>query len=273
MKTPSRLATSPNPAPCFLIGAPRSGTTWIQRLLQTHPDICGGEESGFFQFFAQILREAPAMYNDRKLGPLAYMTEDALVTSLRQVWDDMFNDVYTANPTARVHLEKTPFHALFMTEIVTLFPDARFIVLQRDSRAVASSLLAASRSWGRHWAASTPKAAAAEWYRHVNAPRKWQNAHPDHPILTIRYEDVMKDTPGNLQKMLEFALQDDSVNADQTYAAFKEDAQHPSDPAGFTRKRGSTGWQTDLSLREKLVIWRYTRKLMKDIGYDITPFA
>jgi hypothetical protein len=267
-------SSSVRPVPCFLIGAPRSGTTWIQRLLQTHPDMCGGEESHFFTFFSHVLREAPSMIReDRKIGPLAYMTHDALIESLRHLWDDMFRSIYAANPTPRVHLEKTPFHTLCMTEIVTLFPDARFIFLQRDSRAVAASLMAAGRSWGKHWAPSTAKEAALEWYRHVGSVRTWQKAHPDHPVLTIRYEDVLDDTPGALRTMLEFALQHDSVAADETYAAFVENSQKPADPAGFTRKRGNTGWISDLSYREKLVIWRYTRKMMKDIGYDITPFG
>ena len=42
--------------PLFIVGAPRSGTTWVQRLLLSHPAIRGGQESNFFCAFGPVLQ-------------------------------------------------------------------------------------------------------------------------------------------------------------------------------------------------------------------------
>src|SRR5687768_17973655 len=49
-------ATDATDAPVFVIGSPRSGTTWVQRLLVAHPAVCGGQESHFFAAFGPPLR-------------------------------------------------------------------------------------------------------------------------------------------------------------------------------------------------------------------------
>jgi hypothetical protein len=35
----------------FLVGCPRSGTTWVQRLLACHPGIATGQESNLFEMY------------------------------------------------------------------------------------------------------------------------------------------------------------------------------------------------------------------------------
>ena len=264
------------PQPAFLIGAPRSGTTWIQRLLQSHPAICGGEESHFFTLLAQPMNAADQMAAtaQRAIGPLVYCGREGFDQGLRNLWAHIFAGLYAENPAARVHLEKTPFHALTLTEIHRLFPKAPVILLLRDSRAVAASLVHAGRSWGRAWAPDTAKAAALEWSRHVSFALDWHRAHPEHPFLVIRYEDALADPRTALATMLEFLLPPDVPPAiEATFGDYEAGQAARVDPEGFSRMRGADGWHRDLSWIEKLVVWRFTRKKMKELGYgDIAPF-
>ena len=41
----------------FVVGAQRSGTTWLQRLLLEDPRCCGGQEAHFFATFGRVLHE------------------------------------------------------------------------------------------------------------------------------------------------------------------------------------------------------------------------
>lgn len=269
------MTTHPPPTPCFLVGAPRSGTTWIQRLLQSHPAICGGEESHFFTLFARALQDADEMgqRDQRPIGPLTYVSRDGFDRGLRQLWAHIFEDLYKSAPNAAIHLEKTPFHTLCMAEITRLFPEAKFIFLTRDSRAVASSLVQAGRSWGSHWAPADYKSAALEWQRHVRAVLKWQKARPETPILTIRYEDALADTEAVLGTALKFLLPETAELAvTDTLARFAETRTDRTDPQGFARLRGSAGWRGDMPLHARFTTWRYTRKTMRELGYDIAPF-
>lgn len=38
----------------FIVGSPRSGTTWLQRLLATHPQIKTGQESRIFEYVGAL---------------------------------------------------------------------------------------------------------------------------------------------------------------------------------------------------------------------------
>ena len=260
---------------CFLVGPPRSGTTWIQRLLQAHPAVCGGEESHFFAHVGGMLAASDtwSAIPDRPIGPLTYISRTGLEAALRDLWDRVFADLYARSPEAAVHLEKTPSHCFALREIVRLFPEAKIVFLVRDSRAVAASLLDAARSWGADWAPGTAKDAAIEWYRHVSAVRRWHADNPAHPLLTVRYEDAVADPRAALSAMLRFLLPEDvDLALDETLARFEAAAATARDPAGFARRRGTEGWRRDLSIRQKLVVWRHTRKEMRALGYPVRPF-
>ncbi|CUH39492.1 Sulfotransferase domain protein [Jannaschia seosinensis] len=260
---------------CFLVGAPRSGTTWIQRLLQTHPAICGGEESHFFTLFAHPMQAADRMLSrnsDRKIGPLVYTDRDTYENAIREIWGRIFVGLYSENPGACVHLEKTPDHSLYLEEITRLFPDAKIIFLTRDSRAVTASLINAGKGWGSHWAPDNVRDAAIVWRRYIEAIRGWHTRNPSHPFLTIRYEDALANTEAMLDQMLDFVLPKGTPHETQKilklFATMQEERK---DPAGFARLRGKGGWRNDLSLRQKVTVWRYTRRSMRALGYEIGP--
>ena len=262
------------PTPCFLIGAPRSGTTWLQRLLQAHPRVCGAEESHFFTLFANPMSVADEMaaIEDRKIGPLSYMPQAEFDAALQRLWDDIFKDLYAKAPEAFVHLEKTPFHTLCLPQIARLFPDARFVYLARDSRAVASSLMHAGQNWGKDWAPGNAKSAALEWQRYTRRAMAWQKEHPER-TLTLRYESVLSDTRSTLETALKFLLPKGAdLEVTETLERFEENNANAKDPSGFARMRGSAGWRSELSVAQKLTVWRYTRKTMRELGYDIAPF-
>src|SRR6056297_4354827 len=113
---------------CFLVGAPRSGTTWIQRLLQAHPLICGGEESHFFPIFASPLSRAGEMFapdRTRKVGPLCYIDQSGLDDILQDIWSRLFQALYDEYPQSLVHLEKTPDHAFHLDDIKRVFASSK----------------------------------------------------------------------------------------------------------------------------------------------------
>ena len=244
----------------------------MQRLLQSHPKICGGEESHFFTLFAAPMVSADKMAEpENGVGPLHYITRIEFDDILRDVWDRIFRVIYNQKPRSKVHLEKTPFHALYLDQIQRLFPSAKVIFLTRDSRAVTSSLVHAGRTWGDHWAPKTYRKAAIEWHRHVCSILDWRSCNPDHPVLQVRYEDALTDTEGELARILRFLLPDaEDLQIETTLQAFEGSDRMKHDPEGFSRRRGTQGWKTDMPLHAKLTTWRYTRKLMRELGYDIS---
>ena len=257
---------------CFLVGCQRSGTTWLQRILQQHPDICGAEESHFFRLFGPSLRQAQEMIaRDRKTGPLVYSDLESFEECLRSLWNDIFSRLYADFANCQIHLEKTPDHCLYLAEIIQLFPRARIIILLRDSRACVSSLVNAGRTWGAYWAPKSSKDAAILWHRNMKAVTDWQRTNSNHPCFVVHFEEAIRNPRPTVKNILAFL---DLDGHDLTLSQMLNDDGAPTnDPVGFIRKRGPDGWRDDLSWYDKLVTWRYTRKMMWKLGYECHPFG
>ncbi len=132
----------------FIGGAPRSGTTWVQHILDRHPDISCRGEGLFMQHLAvplDTLIEAQRGAIEAKNTELFAgfegfpqpEKEDAdillgtavLVSLLRQT---------AGRPYAAIG-EKSPENVILFPRLKTLFPGAKIIVVARDPRNVLAS--------------------------------------------------------------------------------------------------------------------------------------
>lgn len=140
------------PPPFFIVGHGRSGTTWLELSLNSHPEIvCKG--SGMF-----FGSDMPLYENQRSLPAALANTEDL------RIWHDMRPNYWTrdhsfeedlpgivraiADRTMGVELaasekrlvgDRTPHYVSYLEEIHELYPDAKIVHVIRDGRDVAVS--------------------------------------------------------------------------------------------------------------------------------------
>ncbi|MEN8376880.1 MAG: sulfotransferase [Gemmatimonadota bacterium] len=184
-----------------VVGAPRSGTTWLQSLLASHPGVVTGPETHFFRSFADADREFRRR-RDRPVGVSEYWTSD----QFRQVVERLFWGAVSAleapDIPARYFLEKTPIHCKHAEFILRVLPRARFLHVIRDGRAVAASLLRAASGWGSDWAPDTIWRAADRWGDRVRSGRAIRDLVPEASAYReVRYEDVRRDPAGHLGEL------------------------------------------------------------------------
>ena len=133
---------------CFIISQPRAGSTLLQRLLATHPEIQTSGEPWLAIPFVYALREkgVSAEYIHVSLaqgfgefvsqlpaGRIDYFSEvRALLERLQQK---------ISAPGKTYFLDKTPRYHLILNELAEIFPAAKFIVLWRNPLAVVASIL------------------------------------------------------------------------------------------------------------------------------------
>jgi hypothetical protein len=113
--------------PILIIGAARSGTTLLNRILRAHPEIsCLAEPSFVWRRGRARLRHE--MYPASAATP-------KVVAQIRE----RFRAVALAKGGARI-LEKTPANSLRLGFVLTVFPDARIVHIVRDGRDAAVSV-------------------------------------------------------------------------------------------------------------------------------------
>jgi len=129
----------------FLVGPPRSGTTWLQGLLANHPSIGTAQESHLFNHFIQPMQDKwneMLLFDDGRggIGMPAYLTESDFFELKRRIAIDVYSKVPEFDMND-LFLDKTPDHIRCIEEIRNLFPGAKIILLLREPEDVIESLL------------------------------------------------------------------------------------------------------------------------------------
>ncbi|NJB69208.1 hypothetical protein GGQ74_002905 [Desulfobaculum xiamenense] len=190
----------------FVVGSPRSGTTWLQRLLSCHPLVATGQESGVFDSYIgpqlRAWRRDMAPDSTRPVGLGCHMTEAEFMAALTAHMDALLASMRVRIPEGGLFVEKTPSHALYMREIAELMPGARFVHMLRDAREVITSMVVASRTWGEDWAPRCARDAALLWARHVNAALAAGRELGPERVTLVRHEDLRADTAAVLARLV-----------------------------------------------------------------------
>lgn len=187
--------------PVFVVGAARSGTTWVYDVLASHPDVAGMPESFLFTTSRGIgglvnLADRPT----RPPGVTRFVSTDDLARELRWFAGGLLGR--TVEPGHRVLVEKSGVHTHSMSGIWRLFPDARFVHVLRDGRDVVVSALAAQRSWAPTWAQSIHSAARV-WATDAQAATHCGATRPSQ-FLEIRYEALHADPLAGYRNLYDF---------------------------------------------------------------------
>jgi len=261
--TPDSLKS--NPDLVFMVGLPRSGTTWLQKLLGNHPDIGTAQESHLFNHFLGSQIDAwdrMISFEDGRggIGVPAYQEEaeflDMLHRQVREVLSK--SDEYE---TGSVFVEKTPDHIRHILDIQRVVPEARIILVMREPADIIESMLSAGSGWGRHWApGSIVSAIRLCYYFSRKAAADYKQADQS-KIHIVQYEDLKENTEGVLKNILRFIrvdASDDSVEQMQNsrfelhrYGEFalKAGSTLVEEPEGFARKK-----KGKLNLFQRMVI-------------------
>jgi hypothetical protein len=238
----------------FLLGCPRSGTSWAVRLLIAHPDIAGADaESLVFNALEDFWSNAHRTDGE---GVGAYLGEEGVGLAQRMFCDGIFaacrNRFF---PEANWFLEKTPDHVYRLPMLAATYPDGWFIHILRDGRDVARSL--AKAPFGPDDAAG----AAAMWVEAVRQVRmhSWRFER----FIEIRYEDLVADPVGQTVNLFEWmGLEvDETVRAEISERASQAvSVYHPDEGVG-------AGKWAMLSPEDQAAVRVVAGELLAEVGY------
>ena len=250
-----------------MLGAPRSGTTFLGSCIGTLPGVSYHFEPRTTKAAARMVFEGT--WSERRAARVFRASYGLLQLA--------------AAEGGRRFVEKNPENCFVVPFLLRTFPDARFVQIVRDGRDVAVShaekpwLSARSvgngrrgrggQAWGpwaRWWVereradefatASDLTRTAWSWRRFTEAARSALAELPADRVLTVRYEDVVQD-PEEAARVL---------------AAFFGHAEPPAEfrAALLTADPRSIGrWQDALDAEGLADVEREAGPLLRELGY------
>lgn len=266
----------------FIVGCGRSGTSLLQAMLSSHPDVILPVETKFFSVVAPGLpgaMDAAAAWAHaqrhwwiREMQLDEARVLDAARASGLEVWPALFLGMLTAfrerHGRARVG-EKSPGHVRHVPELARWYPQSRFIHIVRDPRAVCLSFLQAEFA-GKHLA------------RHIRA---WRNAIDLHRreaarmskdrYAMVRYEDLVRDPEPELRRLCDLlALPFDAAMLDPSKREHKgfgeRQAQHMANTLKPVFTSSIDKWRSAMRPEHVALVEHALAVPMVELGYELS---
>jgi hypothetical protein len=281
----------------FLGGFIKSGTTWIERLLDAHPEVACKGEAHFTSLLEPALRTAIVQYNTiipdkgnwerldkegvekAQVSEYSYSEEDfnkisaLTIQLLMSKWPD--------SSTIRAVGEKTPNNAQNFLRLLQLFPRAKFIYIVRDIRDVIVSgwffnLVIDSKGTMSNFNSIHNYAIfiAQNWVQELAKTLKFVDQY-NSQAMVIKYEDLWNSPERNTGKLLTFlAVQ----NTDELIKSclYKTDFSNLSggrkrgteNRGSFYRKGIIGDWKNHLKHETLVEIEMYCGAMLDHLGYE-----
>lgn len=188
----------------FIVGCPRSGTSWTWGLLSSLSQV----EPLLIEDFHSLSAHD---------GIRQMKTEEGYVTTETTVFHHVLPDMEIRRCVRRkmkkypgsVLLEKTPANALKMERITALFPAAKIVHVYRDPRAVVNSMLQSVFSGGYRIVRSLQEAIIM--YRQYFEAMKPFRYHQN--VVQLQYEALFRNPAAELGRVCSFIGIDTGLGA------------------------------------------------------------
>jgi len=217
--------------PIFVVGSPRSGTSILTWCLGQHPNIFPVPESNWMGDFAisvAIGHQIGAARGERSILSAMDIQEEELFAAFGQsinhlilshrkdlerkrqaagtAWGPKghwFQARSSALEPKNRWVDGTPEYSMYICGLRKLFPNARFIHIFRDVRAVVRSMLNFHRVAGTQLV-SDEESAYKYWLRTVKACVQAEQAYGPNVVCRVRYTDLVDNPEPAIRSLLDF---------------------------------------------------------------------
>jgi len=186
-------------APIFIIGLPRTGTTLVERILESHQQVTS---AGELNNFATILVEQCQQLNSRqqvKSQDLVALSQQLNFDQLGQAYIDSIAELV---PEDDILIDKMPLNFLYAGLIHQAMPKAKIIHLRRHPIDTCYAIY--KKLFKSSYAFSYNLTEIANYYiAYDKLMKHWHSVMPG-VIYDIEYEQLVKDAPSQTRQLLAF---------------------------------------------------------------------
>jgi LPS sulfotransferase NodH len=289
----------------FVVGLAKSGTTWLMKTLNAHPEVLCKGEGRFFgeEYRREVLAQTQTKQQPSSLYNALLGSEYLRLWIERSVWSRDGDPDEHVRDLVRL---ATDYFPKFVEEIYEIYPEARVIHIIRDGRDQAVSFIhqqgnRAKR--GRTHRLSPEELARSEAYRRSprelaetgegmfaektlrKAAQNWSlrvgRATEDGPALfgdcytEVRYEDLLVRPNEEVGRLLGFLgvdteerLVESCVNSASFERLSRGRERGQEDPSSFYRKGVAGDWRNYFSEEDRRVFKEEAGELLIRLGYE-----
>lgn len=223
-------AGNADPAPIFVVGMPRTGTTLVDRILSSHRDVAS---AGELQAMPLAVKRAAGTSSRTVIDP-------ATIAASGSIDPTGIGDAYLARAShhrpkgAARFTDKLPANFLYIGHIARALPNARIVCLRRNPMdTVWSNYKNLFASQSAYYAYSYDLMDTARYYaRFDRLMALWDSLWPGR-VLQLSYEALVADQEGQTRRLLEHC----ALEWDDACLSFHENSAAVATPSAAQVRR------------------------------------
>jgi len=186
-----------DPAPIFIVGMPRAGSTLLEQILASHSAVDGTME------LHEILGLASNLSKKQGSKPVYPFNIGSIPEHyFAQLGEKFIQDTQVYRQGAAYFIDKMPNNYMHIGLIKLILPNAKIIDARRDPMACCFSVFKQLFGEGQEFSYSLSD--IAQYYQnYVKLMDHWQQVFPAQ-ILRVQHEDVVNDTEAQIRRLLDF---------------------------------------------------------------------
>jgi tetratricopeptide (TPR) repeat protein len=186
--------------PIFIFGMPRSGTSLVEQILASHPDIYGGGE---LQFFNQINQKLTSIFKINKPYPECLnFIDDVIAHEIAELYLRETGELAAASGKYSRITDKNPFNFYHIGLTALLFPEASFVHCRRHPLDTCISIYFHNFLYGNYFAYDLSEL-GRYYLEYLKLMEHWRKVLPIR-IFELRYEEIVQQQEKVSRKLLEF---------------------------------------------------------------------
>jgi tetratricopeptide (TPR) repeat protein len=184
-------------SPVLVVGMPRSGSTLLEQILSSHPNVGGIGESSNLRAITTM--KGSNLHSGEALVQLIHSTTNE---RLNHFASEYLNKSTSAQPGMERIVDKNLHNFELLGVFAKMFPKARIINALRDPMDNCVSCYLAPL--GRFHSYTQDLTSLGQYYCEFRRLMEhWKKVLPN-PIMEVHYEDVVADTEGKAREVIDF---------------------------------------------------------------------